>query len=202
MTLRTRCAIAVALVAASLLTACGIRGDAAPRELGVDDVPFGLLDSTSTSTSTTEPAQSQTLVKVFLVREEKVQPQNRRVAERTPQRALESLLSDIAADEDARGFRTAIPVDTQLRGLRQPTGSTTMVVDLSDAFLSIQGSQQITALAQVVCTLTDQRFDSTRITGVRFAFDGDLADVPDGASELTSAPLTCDSYAQLVVGES
>ena len=188
---------AAALLAVAALAGCGIQSDDGPRELAADDVPFGLLEPTTTSTSTTEPGAGRTNVDVFLVRDELLEPQTRPVAEQTPRGALESLLGDIAAEEDRKGFRTAIPVDTRLRDLRQPTGSPTVVVDLSDEFLSIQGSQQIKALAQVVCTLTDQRFDGPRITGVRFAFEGQMADVPNGDSELTSEPLTCQSYAAL-----
>jgi hypothetical protein len=192
---------AAALLAGLLLLAgCGVRSDESARELAAENVPFGLLEDASATTTTTEASAPRSRVLVYLVRDERLEPQPRQVDERTPQAVVRSLLGEISAEEDAAGFRTAIPVDTQVREVRPSSDGSSWVVDLSDEFLSISGSQQIKALAQVVCTLTAQRLDGIRIAGVRFAFEGQPQEVLNGQSQHTGEPLTCASYAPLPVG--
>lgn len=189
--------IALVALAALVATACGVRPDDGPRAISSADVPFGLLDAVGTTTTTAAlvpELQPGVVVTVYLLdRDGLVIPVTRLTAAGGPVDVLRALLEGPRPEESAAGLRSALPVATELLGFRTGPETGAVVVDLSDDFLTVQGEQQIKAVAQVVLTLTEL----PDITGVRFAFEGQVRPVFRAQGDLTDAPLTRSSFTQL-----
>lgn len=183
---RRRLAVLVAALVA--LSGCGLTTNDEPQTLA-DDVPFDLLApraSTTTTTSTTAPAVVSVELPVYLVGSQgRLVPVVRTLAAPvTAADLLKVLLEGATDDEAATGLRSVIKPDTTLRGVTlQPDG--VAVVDLSTEFGSVQGEEGITAVAQVVFTVTELE----AVRRVAFAIAGQAIDVPDGDGTLTSRPL-------------
>lgn len=195
---RRRVARAAWIVAvAGLVAACGVPSDEAPRAISATDVPFGLLDAVGTTTTTASlvpELQPGVAVTVYLLdRDGLLLPVSRRSSVGGPVDVLRALLEGPRPDESAAGLRSALPVATELLAFRTGPETGAAIVDLSDDFLTVQGEQQIKAVAQVVLTLTEL----PGITGVRFAFEGQVRPVFRAQGDLTDAPLTRASFTQL-----
>jgi spore germination protein GerM len=189
--------VAAVVAGAALAAACGVPSEQAPRAISSADVPFGLLDAVGTTTTTASlvpELQPGVAVTVYLLdREGFLLPVGRRAAVGGPVDVLRSLLEGPRPEESAAGLRSALPVATELLGFRTGPETGAAIVDLSDDFLTVQGEQQIKAVAQVVLTLTEL----PGITGVRFAFEGQVRPVFRAQGDLTDAPLTRSSFTQL-----
>lgn len=189
--MNVRVALAVVAVAA-LLVGCGIPSDDEPRAMSDQDVPFDLLSRDNPTPSTTEPGPASAVVDVFLVGDERLVGAPRELA--TPIRVedrIRSLLAGLSDEEAELGLRTAVPSGTELLGTE--LAANVLTIDLSEDFLSVQGSEQQTAVAQLVFTTTE----AEGIDGVRFALEGELVQVPTDDGSLSAQPLTRDSYPSL-----
>jgi spore germination protein GerM len=187
-------AVIVALVLASTLAACGVSKDSKPRAISPTDVPFGLLDQPSTSTTVAASPIEGRPVTVYLIDDKgALRPVTRTVAAPiTTAKVANALLKPVSAAETAAGLTSAITADTFLRGLDGPVDGL-LTVDLSSALLNVTGRRQIQALAQVVFTMTDL----ANVERVLFEFDGRRRDVPRGNGDLASSPLTRLDYRTL-----
>ena len=191
--MRRTVSLLVAVALAVLVAACGISGEAEPREVAADDVPFGLLDSNTTTTAPFPP-ETGVPVQVFLVNSEsRLVGVNRIVAEANAFGVMQGLLQPVTEEESAAGLTNNIPEDTTLLGVDEGSEPGTVVVNLSEEFFTIQGPVQIAAVAQVVWTVTDL----PGVSGVRFAFEGEIRPVPRGDGETTSDPLGRPSFFDL-----
>jgi spore germination protein GerM len=187
---------------AAVAAGCGVGSDDAPRPLAADDVPFGLLEprSTSTTSAPEAPAPNEVVQVYLLASDGRLEGVLRRVVA-TENRstlaanALRVLLEGPTDEERAGGITSAIPTGTRLRGVLQPSDGV-VTVDLSREFTTegLEGRGQIAALAQVVFTATEL----DRISGVRFAIEGEPRAVPRGvAGGLTDAPLGRSAFPDL-----
>ena len=151
-------AVLVALVAVTVLAACGISNDGAPRQIADEKVPFGLLGPSTTTTGTTAPGSLT--VRLYFLNGTKLDAITRSLTTREPQDVLNALVKG-PVETDPAGITTAIPKDMQI--VRVATEGDTLVVTLNGAILNIAGAEQKNAFGQLVFTVTDLNF-----SGVRF----------------------------------
>jgi hypothetical protein len=169
-------AVAVAVLSLAVAAAgCGIPSDAGPRPLARGAVPFGLLQaSPPTSTTTTRPPTVAVSVPVFLIGTDgHLVGVNRDVAVPAPMAAvLGALVDGPTASDAASGLDTAVPPQTTVLSAAVAAGIAT--VDLSGPFNQLVGQAQILAVAQFVFTATGQ----PGVNGVAFELDGQAVQVP------------------------
>ncbi len=186
-----RHSILVGLVLASCILAagCGVSSDASPRDIPANDVPFELVAAAS---PTDNPTAGGDAGQVFLVGPERLAAVGRQLAPRDDALvAISTLLLGPTADEAAQGLRTAIPSGTRLLAADLKDG--VLTIDLSKDFLVVQGSEQRTAVAQLVFTATG----TPQVAKVLFAIEGTQKEVPIDDGSLSAAPLTRFSYPSL-----
>lgn len=176
--------LTVALLGASVLTACGDDGDGS----AVTAAPPATATAPATSPTATAPVPTpeQVEAEVWFVSGERVAAVTRAVTPPAVARAaMTELLRGPDADEAASGLSTSIPAGTSLLGLRIVGG--VAEVDLSGEFASGGGSlSMLTRVAQVVYTLTG--FPTVR--SVRFLIDGERVASIGGEGVIVDPPLT------------
>lgn len=192
---RMRAALGGALVAgaALALSGCGIQHDQQARPLPSDEVPFGLL-ATSTTTSTTAPRSEvpAVLTSVYLVDNETgqlVEVQRWVSAPPSVRSALGELLEGPTERELDQGLRSNIARATELLGIIGPENGV-VTIDLSD-LTGPTGEGQRLALAQIVYTVTAL----PEVDRVLFRFQGEPSEVPNAAGESTGEPLGRGDFA-------
>lgn len=176
---------------------CGVPVDAKPQVLPASAVPFGLLQrtaSTSSTTSTTTPVGVS--VKVFLLDSTgKLSGRDRLIPVHPAGGELEAVLSALVdgptSAETAAGYHTAIPAQTKVLHASESGGIAT--VDVSTVFGQLVGPPQIQAVAQFVYTATAL----PGITGVTFQLGGAPVQVPvaSGAQVAVAVPAQFASLA-------
>lgn len=177
------------------LAACGVQLDKAPRELAVESVPYGLLETSTTTTSEPRPLPTFRPTTVYLVDNEGYLVQVRRQlpGEQTVESAILSLLTEPTEAESDSGLGTAISSSTVLRGVSGLEDGL-VTIDLSSEISDVSPQSVRLALAQIV-------FTATAVAGVEkvvFQVDGQPRQVPNGAGETTDEPLTPGDYRQFV----
>ncbi len=188
----TRPPLAWATAAMLLFTACGIPTEVRPRTLAEEAVPFGLLDPTSTTTTSAVPAVAAVPTEIFLVREERLARAPRRVpAPISLDGLLAALLDGPTSEEAAAGLRTALAPDTGIRSASTAAGIAS--IDLSESFAEVEGTEHILALAQLVFTATAL----PGVGAVDFKLAGSPVEVPTGDGTLTYGPLRRADFAAL-----
>ena len=108
-------------------------------------------------------------------------------------RALEALV-DLARAGLPIGVRSAITEGDFATADEAVPATRIARVDLNTDFAQIAPADQILALAQVVCTLTN----IPAVEKVRFTLDGDPVDIPRGDGSLTSEPVSRSDYGDLL----
>jgi spore germination protein GerM len=176
-----------ALLAAALLcllAGCGVPADPAPRSIPDEEVPFGLLGTTTTAT---RPAPTTRAV-VFLVEGDRLVPVLRQVqAPATPDTVLATVAAGPTPPEAAAGLRTALVTGVGLSHVAAGTAT----VRLDRDFVAADLREQILALAQLVYTVTEL----PGIRGVQFAFDGQPAEVPTAHGHLKAGAVSRADFA-------
>ena len=177
-----------------LAVACGVPSEETPRDLAADSVQFDLLAPSSSTTSTTAPPDARRTVEIFLLRNEQLAPQPRQLpADIDAGDVIDALLAGADADEQSRGFGTAIPDGTELIGDRLDPESDVLTLNLTEELNTVQGELQTIAIAQMVFTATEL----TSVSGVRFQIEGSAVQVPRGDGTATSSPVTRADYPDL-----
>jgi spore germination protein GerM len=172
------------------LSACSVGSEDAANRVAPEDVPFDLLDVSSTSTSIVPSTGSMVVREIYLVRDERL-----RVVTR-PETAVNAanLLSLLAAgpteQEIAAGVRTAVV--PELAQVTDNAGDT-VVVDLAAEFSSLAPAEQRMALAQVTYTLTQL----PAVSAVRFLVAGQEVSVPSGDGSSVDRPVTPQDYPEV-----
>jgi hypothetical protein len=167
--------VATAIAAgALLLAACGVPIDSVPTALPKDAVPFGLLESSPPTSTTTLPRPATVEVQLFLV-----SPTGRLVPVYHPvpfppslSSAMASLIDGPTNAESAAGLQSAVPAQTDLISATVSGGVAT--IDLGGTFGQLVGQAQIDAVAQIVFTATAQ----PGVTDVVFELNGSPVAVP------------------------
>jgi hypothetical protein len=176
--------VAATVVAGLALTACGVPTDDGAHTVSDADVPFRLLDTTTTST--TRPASTATSLpvrpaEICVVRRRKVVPTIREVR-------VDAGLG-VVVDLMERG-----PGPDAVRRANLSGGVAR--VELTRRFAERPGREQLLALAQIVCTLTAQ----PGVGQVKFTLGKQRVEVLRGDGSLTDGPVTREDYANLIRG--
>jgi len=168
------------------LAGCGIRSDAAPRDIKGDRQEQ--LGGVGRGDGDTPAGGSR----IFLVDAGSPVGVLRAVARDVPEEPkdlLDALFSGPSESERANRLRTAIPADTQLLGVGY-NGPALVTVNLSNGILDTSGDALVDAVAQIVYTLGE--IDS--VTSVQLLVEGQARQWPIGDGTLTGAPLTVYQY--------
>jgi hypothetical protein len=184
---------AVAMSGALALGACGIPVDAGPHALARDAVPFGLLQpSAPTTTTTTAPSPVSVTEQIFLIAADgHLVSAARDVPVPAPLTAvLAALVDGPTASEASSGLASAVPTQTTVLSAAVSGGVAT--VNLAGPFDQLVGQAQIQAVAQFVFTATAQ----PGIRAVAFELAGQAVEVPvAGGAQVPVA--TPDQFAAL-----
>lgn len=178
---------ALALVIAALVVpGCGVRPEDRPEPVTTAAQPSAQI---GTGGRAGDPH-----VTVFLVRDVRLTPVDRRTDATTTAAALEHLVEGPTRAEAATGIRTALP--PEVVGVDEGLADGLTTVSVSRGFTGITGGDQLLAVAQVVWTLTDL----PTVTTVRFVVEGAPVEVPtDGG--LTDRPVDRDDYRSVAPAE-
>lgn len=197
--------VAVTVAVAVVAAACGISPEDEAVVHQSDAVPFGLLESpTTTSTSTTEPSATATTTRppdtvvgaVYLWHDDRLVPVDRDLPR---QASLAQLINALAAGPTAgeadSGLSTGISDVATIRGVSMARGTAT--VDLDRTFVEAGPMAQSAALIQVIFTLTAW----PGVGRVAFTLEGGPVEVPRGDGTLTTEPLARDDFPDLVTAD-
>lgn len=192
---RTGSALVVALAVALALAACGVPLDNDARTVGDEDVPFGLLDPDRRPAVVAPPDGRRTVeIHLYSPDDEKLVPVSRRVAEVDPQDVLVELTLEPTEAEVATGLRN--PLADSETALESTLSRGVLTVELSEAFGTLSGSDQLVAIAQIVYTSTGR----PGIGRVQFRSEGEPTDILLGDGTLTTEPVSRDDYPDLRPG--
>ena len=172
-----------------LVAGCGVPTDDQPRALDPAQAPGRVLETTAPQ------AEGPGRIALYFVRgdPEKVVLEERAV-ERSPsnEELLELLLQGPTQEQVALGTRSAIPATLDIESVEVgPRG--VAVVTLGGE--EVQAGTSLLGFAQIVATLTAPG----RAQAVRFRFDGEDLQVPDGQGVLTDAPLDRRDYEEVLL---
>ena len=151
----------VLVVAAAVLGTggCGLSEHDRPQRLAADDIPTGLLEETTTTSSPTSQGQP---VDVYVIAQDeeviRLHAVERRVETASSvQLRIKVLLAEPpTADEQDEGLASRIPPETELNRVEVSADGSIIVIDLSAEFSrDIQGQALRAALAQLVWTATE-----------------------------------------------
>lgn len=187
---RRRRTLAVVLVAAAALAGCGVPVDSQPRIEDDDAVPGGLLDRATPGSTTPGTIPSGTEITVCLAdRAGRLQEVTRSVAgDPTAASVVEVLAAPVSDAERAFGLSSNVASGRELVVSSVDGGVAT--VELTDDFTQRSSSEQLGAVAQVVCTLTAQ----PGIGQVHFELSRASVEVPRGDGSTTSDPVSRADY--------
>jgi hypothetical protein len=186
--------LAALTILCAALAACGIRAQEHATFESDDAVPFDLLDTT-TSTATPSPARPDTVgIRVCLV-----DPTDHVVAVTRDLPSTFTLgdLVRIVGDgptpaEREAGWTTAFSGSDLVDAVERAGG--VAEVGLTDQFTTMPAPDQLKAIAQLVCTFTEQR----GIGQVHFTVNGSSAEVPRGDGSATADAVSRLDYADLI----
>ncbi len=181
----------VALVAAALLGGCGVPVDERATPVPPEEVPYELLESTTTTGVPNSPQGGDT--SICLTLDSTVLAVGR---SRDGSSDLDSLLGIVAAgptEGEARlGLRSALTGDEPVTGVRRSDGGA--AVELGTDFADLPADQQLLAVAQMTCALTAQ----PGVRQVTFLLDDRQIEVPVQGGSLVSRPVTRADYARII----
>jgi spore germination protein GerM len=186
-----RRALAAALAGLVVLGACSISAEGSARKVPAGDVPFQLVQTTTTQIdATTTTAVAVAEIDVFLVRDGRLAAVARKASGPTADSVLSLLALGPTDVESASGLRTALVPD--LAALVD-VGQGLVVIDLAAEFTELTPTEARLALAQITYSLTQL----AGIERVRFLVAGQDASVPRGDGSATDQPVTPADYVQL-----
>lgn len=182
----------IALGAAGLcFAACGVPTQRVAHSTPDAQVPSGLLSPTPPTSTTLPPTTATSAATICLtsafgplstaVRQVPANPSTNVI--------LKALAQVPTAQEKALGLGTSVA-----SGITAKVQKGIADVSLNPEFASNSSTDQLTAVAQIVCTLTEQ----PGIGQVQFDLGGAAAAVPRGDGSSTSSPVSRDDYPNLI----
>jgi hypothetical protein len=189
--MRVRSLVFVAAVLA-LLSSCGIRGEARPRDITDDQKLFPLAsDATSTPGTTAAPGSP----KVYLLGADAVHLIGANRDTTTLDDLLRALLRGPTPQEFAKGFTSAIPLNTTLVSTQTDAATKIITIALElDPNSTLAGVSGPKAFAQLVYTATA---NPEEVAGVSFVVNGQVIAGVGGAGVPVDHPLTRADFADL-----
>ena len=181
---------AAVLAVTAVGVGCGV-SEGSPTFVADEDVPFGLLASTTT-TPVTDPGPAPRSVQVCFVRDATVTPVQRQLTAPGLDAAVAALADGPTPAEQAAGLRTALLTEDAARQIGLSAGIAR--VDLTPGFAAGGTQNSTLALGQLVCTLTAQ----PGVGQVSFTLEGQPVDVPLADGSLATRPVTRDDYAGII----
>lgn len=181
MTTRSLFRKSMAVLVSTVLGACAIQPDSAPRDIPAD------LQERETPSAAAAGGAARGSDRIYLLAPGDPERPLRTVPRDTrgnAERLLTALIRGPNPAEVEAGFRSAIPADLSLRSARVEDG--VAQVDVNDALLGLSGSDLIDAVAQIVFTASELPGASSVLIRV----DGATGEWPDGAGVQQRAPLT------------
>lgn len=168
--------LTAAVVAATVLGACGV---------GFDDDPRALQEEASTTTVASSPSVGRLTTVLYFVREGALVPVEQELPDRSPETLLTALSQppDAAADS---GLGTSLPAGTELLGTSR-TGDL-LTVDLSNEFDNVVGLSRQQAIGQMVLTVTQQG----AVQRLEFQVEGETITVSSPLQGDTTVVDACD----------
>jgi len=179
------------LFAALVLGACGVPVDSGATPVPNVDVPYELLDATTSTNVPNSPQGGDT--SICLTLDSTVLAVGR---SRDGSSDLNSLLGIVSAGptegEIGLGLRSVLTGDDPVLAVRRTEGGAE--VELGTDFAELPADQQLLAVAQMTCALTAQ----TGVRRVTFLLDDRQIEVPVQGGSLVSRPVTRDDYDRLI----
>jgi spore germination protein GerM len=179
---------AVLVVAAA---ACNPGDQDQPDAIDRRDVPFELLDTTSTTRSEPVSPAAQTITLYFVAGDRLVPIARTLEGPVDAALLLQDLLEGPTTEEATIGVETAIPTRTRIRGVSQ--SGRTLTIRLSSDLAQI-GDDATQAIGQLVLTATTV----PGVDRVRFVVDGTPVQVPTGDGTLADRAVGPDDYRSLL----
>lgn len=161
------------------------------------EVPFRLLETTSTSRLPLPPPTGAATLRICLIGPRGVVRPVERDATGTsslPQ-LVTVLVEGPTLQERASGWTTAVAGPDLIGAIELDGGVAT--TELTDVFASLPADDQLGAVAQLVCTFTEQ----PGVGQVKFTRSGQGAEVPRGDGSSTSDPVSRSDYDNLIVSD-
>lgn len=179
--------------AAVALAGCGVGAERSPHKLDRRGVPFGLLAPATSTTTTTQVAEST--VVIYLLGTQRLVP----VVRSVPSPAgIPAVLRELSAGpstaESGQGITSPIASAAPLKLVSVKGGIAS--VDAPPSFGALGGQDQIVAAAQLVFTLTG----FPGVSGVDLLVGGQPTQVPTAGGSLSEGPLTRADYSALGPG--
>jgi hypothetical protein len=174
-----------------IATACSPGSQEQPEAIAHRDVPFQLLETTTTTRE--QPAdETADRFDVYLVAGDRLvaAPRSTDQPPSAPL-ALRALIAGPTTAETQLGITTAIPGGTRLLRVHRDAG--TLEIDLTRGLMS-SGADGTLAIGQLVLTSTSL----PGIEGVRISIDGAPVEVPTGDGSLSHDAVGRDDYANLL----
>ena len=187
---RSRAPLALlSAVLAVVLSACGVGNDPSPKVVAAKTVPYGLLHTSTPTTTANPPSQ---YVTVYFGGPQRLVAVSRAVpAPATIRSAVEALAQGPTNAESAEGLVSPISTATPLTVSHLATP--TVRVTVGPTFTSLSGKDQTIAVAQLVYTVT--AFPG--VTAVDVRLNGKSVAVPTGNGSLGREPLGRKQFASL-----
>lgn len=180
----------VGLVAVT--ASCGVAVDDGVEVADPDDVPFGLLEPNRVPIAAPGPGPTTAVVLYLTATDhERLVPITRRVDSAGIETIIDELQTGPSATESSLGLQSALSDVDAVTGV-EITG-TTAIVDLGDSFTELSGADQLTAIAQLIFTLTER----PAIEQVAITVEGEPVEVPRGDGTLTRDALDRSDYEPL-----
>lgn len=203
---RRRVSLASVALASLALAAgaagCGVPVDPEPRALSTDELPMGLFESMTTTTTSPAPVadapeQVSATVEVFMVDRSRLVRATRLVTQPiTLGQVIGALLTGPSELEDAAGYVTAI--DPRTRLLEASVDNGVARLNLSESFLDTPTQAQILAVGQLVLTATGLE----DVEEVSLSLNGrQLGDIPAADGTLRGELLTAADYEALILDQ-
>jgi spore germination protein GerM len=185
--------VVVAVLAASWLGAgCGVPTDRGVEVADPESVPFGLLEPDPETNVAPDPRAASAIdVFFFHAGEQRLIPVTRRVDSGDTATVIQELEAGPSAAESSLGLQSSLIDVEVVDGVSVEGGVAT--VDLLASFTDLSGAEQLTAVAQLVFSLTDR----PGVDRVAFTLDGEAVEVRRADGTSTSEPLDRDDFASM-----
>lgn len=178
------------VLALCVLAGCGVQLQSSAHTTPAEDVPYDLLSPT---TSTLRSADQDAETSVCLHLGESLIVLNRSIAGELPLDSPLALLQAAPTEGESRlGVRSALEPDDVAAVTIEGSEAT---VELAREFSFLAADQQLLAVAQMTCTLTDQ----PEVESVRFLLDDVVVAVPVTGGQLVERPVGREDYSQLIL---